>query len=78
MRVMIEIEPEHHVRLLELAARRRQRGVSTLIREALDAYLKVRTPPDKARARARQLKGTLTAEDAAVLRSATQELRGSR
>jgi HPt (histidine-containing phosphotransfer) domain-containing protein len=40
MRIAIEIPDEHRAKLLELAARRGLKGVSGLVQEALDLYLK--------------------------------------
>jgi predicted transcriptional regulator len=37
MRTTIELKPEHRARLLELAARRGQKGLSAVIQEAIDA-----------------------------------------
>jgi predicted DNA-binding protein len=39
MRTTIEISDEHRARLLELAARRGEKGFSLLVREALEKYL---------------------------------------
>ena len=39
MRTTIEISDEHRARLLELAARRGQKGFSFLVREAIERYL---------------------------------------
>ena len=43
MRTTIEIKPEHRAKLLELAARRGQKGFSHLIAEALEAFLRAET-----------------------------------
>jgi len=40
MRTTIDLKPEHRARLLELAARRGERGFSSIIGEAVDARLK--------------------------------------
>ena len=77
MRTTIEIKPEHRARLLELAARRGQKGFSALIEEALEAYLKAQAAEADTRQRARLLQGALSAKDAMALRSATAEIRGS-
>ena len=39
MRTTIEISDEHRARLLELAARKGQKGFSFLVREAIERYL---------------------------------------
>jgi predicted DNA-binding protein len=40
MRTTVEIPDEQRARLLELAARRGEKGFSTLVREALELYLR--------------------------------------
>jgi predicted transcriptional regulator len=77
MRTTIEIKPEHRARLLELAARRGQKGFSQLIEEALDAYLQAEAARDDLRNRAQKLRGSFTSKDAAALREVTRELRSS-
>ena len=39
MRTTIELKPEHRAALLELAARRGEKGFSSLIADAIEAYL---------------------------------------
>ena len=61
MRTTIEIKPEHRVKLLELAARRGNKGFSELVGGALEAYLRAETDRETLRRRALRLKGTLAA-----------------
>lgn len=39
MRTTIELRPEHRAKLLELSARRGEKGFSSVIAEAIDTYL---------------------------------------
>jgi len=57
MRTTIEISPEHRTRLMELAARRGEKGFSKLVQQALDAYLKSQTGEEEKRRHALMLKG---------------------
>jgi hypothetical protein len=77
MRTTIEIKPEHRARLLELAARRGQKGFSQLVEEALETYLNAQGTRAQTRARARLLQGALSARDAKALREATAKIRAS-
>jgi Arc/MetJ-type ribon-helix-helix transcriptional regulator len=62
MRTTVEITEEHHRALTALAARRRIRGFSLLVREAIDLYLDEATS-DRAKS-ALALEGTLDEGDA--------------
>jgi hypothetical protein len=77
MRTTIEMKPEHRARLLELAARRGQKGFSELIGEALDAYLSAQAGKTEKRRRARLLQGALSMKEARTLRDTTAQIRGS-
>jgi predicted transcriptional regulator len=77
MRTTIEITSEHRARLVELAARRGEKGFSHLIQEALDAYLKGQAKQDEQRRRALMLKGILGTREAERLREATRAIRES-
>ena len=77
MRTTIEMKPEHRARLLELAARRGQKGFSKLIGEALDAYLSAQAGKTEKRRRARLLQGALSVKEARTLRDTTTQIRGS-
>ena len=39
MRTTVEIKDEHRARLLELAAKRREKGISGVLAEAIEGYL---------------------------------------
>jgi hypothetical protein len=77
MRTTIEIKPEHRAKLLELAARRGQKGFSQLIAEALEAFLKAQTGQSTVRKRALTLRGALDSKEAKGLRAVTAEIRAS-
>lgn len=75
MRTTIELTDEHRAALLELAARRGEKGFSTLIAEALDVYLKRVSDGEGRRKATLALRGTLRREDAEALRAATRAIR---
>jgi hypothetical protein len=77
MRTTIELRPEHRAKLLEVAARRGEKGFSGIIAEAVDAHLKGLAANADARRRATQLRGRLSRKDAEALRRATAALRES-
>jgi len=77
MRTTIEISPEHRARLMELAARRGEKGFSKLVQQALDAYLRSQTGEEEKRRRALMLKGALDSREAERLRETTREIRES-
>ena len=75
MRTTVELKPEHRARLLELAARRGEKGFSSVIAEAVDDYLAKTTAGDRIRKRALALRGKLRPREAERLRSAVQRIR---
>ncbi|TMA82369.1 MAG: hypothetical protein E6J71_07765 [Deltaproteobacteria bacterium] len=77
MRTTVDISPEQRARLMELAARRGEKGFSKLVQQALDAYLKSQAGEEDKRRRALMLKGALDAREAERLRAATREIRDS-
>jgi predicted transcriptional regulator len=77
MRTTIEIEDEHRARLLELAARRGEKGFSRLVNEALEQYLAAVERREEATRRALMLQGSLEEDQAAAMRQAVAELRKS-
>ena len=70
VRTTIEIKPEHRARLLDLAARRGDKGFSNLVAEALDSFFDSIDENERRRAVALRLKGCLSAQEAGVLREA--------
>jgi hypothetical protein len=77
MRTTIEIKDEHRAKLLELAARRGEKGFSAVLAEAIDVYFETLAKQKKRRRAALGLQGSLTAEEADELRGATRALRDS-
>jgi hypothetical protein len=75
MRTTIEIKASHRAKLLELAAQRGEKGFSSVIAEALDAYFRGNGNGDQARQRALRLRGSLTRKEADSLHREAQALR---
>jgi hypothetical protein len=75
VRTTIDIKPEHRARLLELAARRGEKGFSSVVGEALESYLHGLAEKQDLRRRALRLLGTLPAKEAERLRSETSKIR---
>lgn len=68
MRTTVEIADEHRAKLLEIAARRGEKGFSCIVGEAIALYLKqVRENEDK-RKKAQGARGTLSSKEADELR----------
>ena len=76
VRTTIELKPEHRAKLLELAARRGEKGFSSVIEEALESYLEKGAARERTRNRALKLRGSLPAAEAERLRRETEVLRG--
>ena len=77
MRTTIELDDAHRAKLLELAARRGEKGFSRVISDALDAYWKSLRSPNGIRREVLKLRGSLSKKDAEGLRAATSEIRRS-
>jgi hypothetical protein len=75
VRTTIELKPEHRAKLLELAARRGEKGFSSVISEAIDAYLEGAGDKERVRLRALRLRGTMPTAEANHLRQETEALR---
>jgi predicted transcriptional regulator len=76
VRTTIELKPEHRSRLLELAARRGEKGFSSVIAEAVEVYLASSTEQERFRKRALRLRGTLPHGEAGRLQQSSETLRG--
>ncbi len=80
MRTTIELTDDHRAKLLALAAKRRLRGFSSLVREALDRYLE--EPPNwggtqaggKAARSARKIRALMSDTEAERVRRRIDEL----
>jgi len=77
VRTTIELKDEHRARLLEIAARRGEKGFSALINEAVEMYLEAADAGEAARKAALALRGRLGARETSGLRAATGALRES-
>jgi predicted transcriptional regulator len=75
VRTTIEIKPEHRAKLLELAARRGEKGFSSVAGQAIEAYLKAEGRHEAVREKAQQLRGKLTRQEAERLRRRAAEVR---
>ena len=75
MRTTIEMKPEHRSALLALAARRGEKGFSTLVTEAIEEYLNGERKRIKRRQDLLSLAGTLSASEADLLRKSTKTVR---
>lgn len=80
MRTTIELSDDQRAKLLALAARRRLRGYSGLIREALERYLEEATDGApagsgaKAARAARKIRGTLSEAEAERMQRRIEQL----
>lgn len=77
MRTTIELKDEFRAKLLEMAARRGEKGFSTIIDEALELYLRAAEAGEGRRRAALALRGTLGAREVGRIRAATSALRES-
>ncbi len=77
MRTTVELKPEHRSRLIAIAAKRGEKGFSTVLNEAVASYLGEEAEREKRRQRALQLRGALKREEAAELQKNAAALRAS-
>ena len=77
MRTTIEMDPEHRARLLEIAARRGEKGFSGVVAEAIETYLAHHESLTELQHKARELLGSLKSEEAEAMRAEIEELRES-
>lgn len=77
MRTTIELSDEHRAKLVELSVRRKQKGFSALIAEALDSYLEDAGIEQAKIRRALAVCGTLPGDEAGQMRRYTRKLRQS-
>ena len=75
VRTTIEMKPEHRAKLLELAAQRGEKGFSSVIGEAIEAYLNLDSRSIAARKKALLLRGTLSRTEAEQLHRQTEKIR---
>lgn len=75
MRTTVEMKPEHRSALLALAARRGEKGFSSVLAEMIDCYLQGQAEREKQLEEFRSLGGSLTHEEADELRARTRSIR---
>jgi len=75
MRTTIELSFQNRARLLELAARRGQKGISSLIAEAVDIYLMAQVSHKQELEKILALKGSLSSKDAENMRREVLDIR---
>ena len=75
MRTTIELKPEHRERLVKIAASRGQKGLSSVVSEAIDVYLGLEAQREKQRHRALELRGALSPKEAQKLRKEVESIR---
>jgi len=75
MRTTVEINDEQRAELLKLAAQRGEKGFSSLVREALDLFLRQHRARREAVAQALKLKGSFNDDEADALESSVHRLR---
>jgi hypothetical protein len=77
MRTTVELKPEHRSRLIAIAARRGEKGFSSVRNEAVEAYLSEEAERDARREKALRLRGTLKPAEAAKLQKTAAALRAN-
>lgn len=75
MRTTVEISDEQRSQLLKLAAQRGEKGFSSLIREALDLYMKQHRGRWEAVAKALGVEGSFSDDEADALQNSVRNLR---
>lgn len=77
MRTTVELSDEIRAKLLELAAKRGERGFSALVEEAVARYLEREERREELATDARSVIGTMAEEDADALEESVRELRSA-
>jgi metal-responsive CopG/Arc/MetJ family transcriptional regulator len=75
MRTTVEIDDAHRAELLRLAAQRGEKGFSSLIREALDLYMRQHRARREAVSKAIDLQGSVGEKEADALEASVRHLR---
>lgn len=76
MRTTVELSDDIRAKLLELAARRGERGFSAIVEEAVRRYLREEEQRRQVAEEAREVIGTMAEEDARALEESVEKLRG--
>ena len=77
MRTTVELKPEYRSRLLAIAAKRGEKGFSSVLNEAVESYLGEEAERERKRKRLRQLQGVLSPKDAGEIRKRAAALRAT-
>jgi hypothetical protein len=75
MRTTVEMKAEHRSALLALAARRGEKGFSSVLAEAIEEYLGSERARSQRRQRLLSLAGSISSEEGERLRSVSKSLR---
>ena len=75
MRTTVEIDDAQRAELLRLAAQRGEKGFSSVIREALDLYIRQHRAKREAVARALEVAGSFSGAEADALEASILQLR---
>ncbi len=75
MRTTVEIDDTQRAELLRLAAQRGEKGFSSIIREALDLYIRQHRARKALVAQALELRGTFSDDEADALEASARKLR---
>ncbi len=75
MRTTIEIDDAQRAELLKLAAQRGEKGFSSVIREALELYIRQHRAKKEVVARALELEGSFSDDEADALEASVRKLR---
>lgn len=77
MRTTVEISDEQRARLLDLAARRGDKGFSSVLEDAIEAYLNGERDREQRRRELLSLQGSLSEKEANKLSETVRELRAN-
>ncbi len=75
MRTTVELDNAQRAELLKLAAQRGEKGFSSVIREALDLYLRQHRAKREVVAQALELEGSFSDDEADALEASVLQLR---
>jgi predicted CopG family antitoxin len=75
MRTTVEIDDAQRAELLKLAAQRGEKGFSSVIREALELYIRQHRAKREVVAQALKLKGSFSEDEADALETSVLQLR---
>lgn len=75
MRTTVDIEPEHRSALLAIAARRGEKGFSSVLKEAIEGYLAGEAEREKRHQKFLALAGSITEQEADELQREVERIR---